>query len=68
MSNLWVQNLWIGYNRTENFRILICADDENEAYEVAEGYRLDAKLEGEFKIFEPDAIDNVYFDCDHVIY
>jgi hypothetical protein len=59
--------LFIGYNRTEDFRILICAYDIEEAAELAEGYRVDARLDGVFEISEADKIDNIYFDCDYVI-
>ena len=34
-------NLFIGYNRTEDFKILICAFDKLEASELAEAYRYD---------------------------
>ena len=61
-------NLFIGYNRKENFRILICAFDEEEAAELANEYRLDAGLEGCFEIEEiENGIDNIHFDCDYVI-
>lgn len=61
-------NLFIGYNKEEDFRILICAFDKVEAKALAEGYRLDSKLDGEFEINEIDGgIDNVQFDCDYVI-
>ena len=39
-------NLFIGYNRKEDFRILICSFDEEKAAELANEYRLDAGLEG----------------------
>ena len=29
-------NLWVGYNRTENFKVLIVALDEAEAKEIAD--------------------------------
>lgn len=61
-------NLFIGYNREENFRILICAFDEEEAAELANEYRFDAGLEGYFEIEEiEDEINNIRFDCDYVI-
>ena len=63
-----MQNLFIGYNREEDFRILICAFDVIEATELANGYRLDSKLEGRFEIQEiEDGMDNIHFDCDYVI-
>lgn len=61
-------NLFIGYNREEDFRILICAFDEEEAYELANEYRIDAHLNGKFEIQEiENGIDNIHFDCDYVI-
>ena len=63
-------NLWIGYNATEDFRILICALDKIEAHELADEYRLDSHLDGKFEIIElttEDRIDDIRFDCDYVI-
>ena len=61
-------NLFIGYNRKEDFRILVCADDEFTASEKAEEYRIDAGLEGEFEIEEmEDKVIAMHFDCDYVI-
>lgn len=63
-----MQNLFIGYNADEDFRILICALDKQEAHELAREYGLDAGLEGDWKITETDPdIDNTHFDCDYVI-
>lgn len=63
-----MQNLFIGYNEDEDFRVLICAFDIWEAHEVVRGYALDAKLDGEWEIIEvgPDT-DDLRFDCDYVI-
>ena len=61
-------NLFIGYNRTEDFKILICAFDKLEAAELAEAYRYDTGLDGVFEIYEPtDGIDHIHFDCDYVV-
>lgn len=60
-------NLFVGYNKEEDFRILICAFDETEANELANEYRFDSKMRGEFVITEAEEIDNVHFDCDYVI-
>ena len=63
-----MQNLFIGYNAEEDFRILICAFDKQEAAELANEYRFDARLNGYFEIEEIDGeIDNIHFDCDYVI-
>lgn len=61
-------NLFVGYNKEEDFRILICAYDEYDALGLAEGYRTDSKLKGHFEIEEiENGIDNMRFDCDYVI-
>ena len=60
-------NLFIGYNKKEDFRILICAVDEQEAMELANEYRCDSKLDGSFEIQEANNIDGIHFDCDYVI-
>lgn len=60
-------NLWIGYNQKEDFRILICALDKIEAQELANGYRLNSNMKGEFEISFAENIENLHFDCDYVI-
>ena len=63
-----MQNLFIGYNKDENFRILICALDKWEASELAREYGLEACIEGDWKISETDLDENdTHFDCDYVI-
>ena len=63
-----MQNLFIGYNEEEDFRILICAFDGIEAAELAREYGFEAHIEGKWKITETDPnIDNTHFDCDYVI-
>lgn len=63
-----MQNLFIGYNEDEDFRVLICALDIHEADEVLRGYALDASLEGDWEITETGPnMDNIRFDCDYVI-
>ena len=63
-----LSNLWIGYNRDENFRILIYALDEEEAQEVANGYCSDAQMNGVFEVTEFENVNVlVDFDCDYVI-
>jgi hypothetical protein len=63
-------NLFIGYNRTEKFRILIVADGEEEALEIATDYAKDADFNEpeDWCILEAEKIDNLRFDCDYVIY
>lgn len=60
-------NLFVGYNRKEDFRILICAFDESEAKELSNEYKCDARLKGDFEITEAEKIDDIHFDCDYVI-
>ena len=59
-------NLWVGYNAEENFKILICALDEQEAYEIAESYRVDSHMESKFEIKEFLDVEEK-FDCDYVV-
>ena len=60
-------NLYIGYNKEEDFRILICAFDKNKAKELAYDYWCDSNMRGEFEITEAEKIDDIVFDCDYVI-
>lgn len=61
-------NLFIGYNEEENFRILICAFDTQEAAELADEYCLDAGFSGNFNIEKAEKkIDDIHFDCDYII-
>ena len=63
-----MQNLFVGYNEDEDFRILICAWDKYEADELAREYGLDAHLEGSWKITEISTNGiNMHFDCDYII-
>lgn len=61
-----LNNLWIGLNEEENFKVLICALDAEEAQEIAENYRLDSHMEGNFAITEFSDVNTV-FDCDYVL-
>ena len=58
-------NLYAGYNEQEDFRILICALDVHEAYELAREYGLDSHIEGDWDIEDFD--QNTHFDCDYII-
>ena len=61
-------NLFIGYNEEEDFRILICAFDKEEAQELADEYRFVSNLSGHFETSELEGkIDDIHFDCDYVI-
>lgn len=59
-------NLYVGYNAFEDFRILICALDKEEAQELARDYGFDANIGGAWRITE-DFDENTHFDCDYVI-
>ena len=60
-----MNNLWIGHNETENFNVLICANEEKEAQEIADEYAMDAGLEGEFIICDFDM--DTCIDCDYIL-
>jgi hypothetical protein len=61
-------NLFIGYNEEEDFRILICAWDKEQAQELANEYGFDSNLDGKFEIKEVESgIDNIHSDCDYII-
>ena len=59
-------NLYTCYNEVENFRILVVAWSVMEALQKAEEYRKDTKMEGKFEV--ETLTDEMYFDCDYVIY
>ena len=61
-----LNNLWVGHNVKKNFTVLICALDEKEAYRIANDYRLDSKMEGEFDISKFDNM-HIDIDCDYVL-
>lgn len=61
-----MQNLYIGYNSMMDFKILICAWDEDEAAEIARTYKIDSNMDGEFEISEFNDI-NEKFDIDYII-
>ena len=61
-----LNHLWVGYNEKEDFRVLICALDEQDAQEIANNYCLDSHMNGKFEISEFSDI-NTNFDCDYVL-
>ena len=61
-----INGLFIGYNKEENFRILIAAEDKDEAVKVAKSYNDDSNLQGEFEVNEFEDV-NTKFDCDYII-
>ena len=63
-----MQNLFVGYNEYEDFRILICAFDKIDAAELARSYGFDANIGGAWKISElKENANDIHFDCDYVI-
>ena len=66
MTIVNMQNLFIGHNNTEHFKILICASDQKEANEIAETYKIDSNMNGNFKISKFNNA-NTKFDCDYVL-
>ena len=67
ISNL--TNLWVGYNKIEDFRILIIAYDEETATEAAIEYFCDSGMEAEPSYIEITEFTNtnIKFDCDYAI-
>ena len=59
-------NLYVGHNKVENFRVLICALDVEKAQRIVNEYCLDSHMEGKFEITEFDNKE-VQFDCDYVL-
>ena len=59
-------NLYVGYNESEDFSILICAFDKEEAHEIANVYRVESHMRGEFEITKFKDI-TTHFDCDYVL-
>ena len=62
-------NLFVGYNPDENFRVLICALDIQEANYIAETYLNDSHMKGKFTISTPESkdLENMHFDCDYIL-
>ena len=58
-------NLFVGYNIVLNFKVLVCAFDEQEAEEIVKDYAFDSLLEGDWEIKEYKEDDT--FDCDCVL-
>lgn len=61
-----MQNLFSVYDETDNFRLLVLAENADEAKQLARIYATDANLSNDFVI--SDEIDtDMNFDCDRVI-
>ena len=61
-----IDGLFVGYNETEHFNILIAAKDLDDAKEIADRYCRDASLNGKFKV-RPFTNLDTSFDCDYVV-
>lgn len=59
-------NLWEAYNKEEDFRLLIIADNENDALLIAKRYAADTGLTENFVITETDT-RNTDYDCDYIL-
>ena len=57
-------NLWVG--NVNEFRFLICADDEEQAVKIGEGYKVDAGLDGALEVTEFSDV-NTSFSCDYIV-
>jgi len=60
-----MNNLWMGCNEEEDFNILICANEEKEAQEIADGYARDTGMKGKFIICDFDVDTRI--DCDYIL-
>ena len=61
-----LDNLYAGYNKTEDYRILICAYDIEDARKIAVSYGKGAGLTGEWEVTD-ELNPDMEFDCDHVV-
>ena len=61
--------LYVAYNTKEDFRILVVAQDQQEAMQVARNYFSDSgmnSMPNDIEISEFDDVDTK-FDCDYVV-
>jgi hypothetical protein len=58
-------NLWMAYNEEEDFTVVICANEEREAQEIADEYCEDAGLQGKFIVGDFDM--DTCIDCDYIL-
>ncbi len=64
-----VQGLYVAHNKAENYNVLVCAQDREEAKAIAVSYFDDAYMEHDASSIEIQSFDDVTtrFDCDYVI-
>lgn len=61
-----MQNLFSAYDETDNFRMLVLAENADDAEQIVSDYAADANLSNVFVI--SDEIDaDMNFDCDRII-
>lgn len=60
-------NLWVCFHKEENFNVLVCACDENEAEDVIKGYCKDTGMTPNFEIKRFENLDTD-LDCNHVLF
>lgn len=61
-----MQNLFSAYDETDNFRLLVLAENTDEAKQLVRIYAADANLSNDFVISDEINTD-MNFDCDRVI-
>ena len=61
-----MENLFVGSNENAHFNVLICAADTRTAEEIAEEYRTDMNLEGEFQVKEFTNA-TMKIDCNYIL-
>lgn len=66
-----LNNLWVAFNKDEDFRVLVVASDLEEACDLIREYANDSHLEGIWDVKElsevKDELNDLRFDCDYVI-
>lgn len=61
-----MENLFVGCNNEEHFKVLICAPDAITAEKIVEEYRVDMNLAGKFCIAEFDNTE-INIDCSYIL-
>lgn len=68
LNDISLESMYQCSNEVENFNILIYAEDETQASEIAKEYFLDSALENDFKIIRMDGKNKItHFDCDYLL-
>lgn len=61
-----MSNLWVAHNAKADITILICSDSQDRAQQMADVYREDLVLPGEFEV-SPLTDATQCFDCNYVL-